>query len=206
MKKKADRVYKRLLKAHPKANIELKFSNPLELLVATILSAQCTDTRVNSVTTHLFKKYKKPQDYLARPASQLEEDIHSTGFFRQKAKSIRGVMKDLIEKHSGKVPDNMDDLVRLPGVGRKTANVILGNIFGIPGIVVDTHVSRVSKRIGFTKEKNPEKIESDLSEIFSKSKWSYLSHLLISHGRNICKARKPLCDDCSITDLCIKNL
>ncbi len=202
LKKKAAVVYRRLQKAHPEARIELKFKTPLELLVATLLSAQCTDVKVNEVTASLFKKYRKPQDYLRRPLSELEADIRPTGFFRQKAKSLRGAMEGMVDAFGGKVPDDMEGLTGLPGIGRKTANVILGNAFGVPGIVVDTHVARVSQRIGLTAQKNPEKIETALGELFPRKSWTQLSHLLIFHGRYICKARKPLCDRCSLTDVC----
>jgi endonuclease-3 len=202
IKKKAGTVYKHLKKAHPEARIELKYSNPLELLVATILSAQCTDVRINQVTEKLFKKYKKPKDYLSKPAEELEEDIRSTGFFRQKAKSLRGVMEALHAEHKGKVPGEMDALTRLPGVGRKTANIILGNAFGIPGIAVDTHVGRVSQRIGLTSQKNPDKIEADLVELFPEKEWTQLSHTFIFQGRYTCKAKKPLCEKCSVIDYC----
>lgn len=202
LKKKGALVYKRLKKAYPHARIELKFGNPLELLVATILSAQCTDVRVNQVTSRLFKKYKKPGDYLKVPESELEEDIRSTGFFRQKAKSLRGVMSGLLENHRGAVPPDMDALTTLPGIGRKTANVILGNAFDIPGIVVDTHVGRVSQRIGLCSEQNPDKIESALNLLFPRKEWTHLSHIFIFHGRYTCKARNPLCTKCTVADLC----
>jgi endonuclease-3 len=201
LKKKAV-VYRRLQKAHPDARIELKFKTPLELLVATLLSAQCTDVKVNEVTASLFKKYRKPEDYLRHPLSELEADIRPTGFFRQKAKSLRGAMEGMVDAFGGQVPDDMEGLTGLPGIGRKTANVILGNAFGVPAIVVDTHVARVSQRIGLTAQKNPEKIETALGELFPRKSWTQLSHLLIFHGRYICKARKPLCDRCSLTDVC----
>ncbi len=202
LKKKAAVVYRRLQKAHPDARIELKFKTPLELLVATVLSAQCTDVRVNEVTASLFKKYRKPEDYLRRALSELEADIRPTGFFRQKAKSLRGAMERMVDTFGGEVPGDMEGLTRLPGIGRKTANVILGNAFGVPGIVVDTHVARVSQRIGLTDQKNPEKIETALGGLFPRKSWTHLSHLLIFHGRYICKARKPLCDRCPLTDVC----
>ncbi len=202
LKKKAAQVYKRLKKAYPEARIELKFASPLQLLVATVLSAQCTDIRVNEVTSRLFKKYRTPGDYLKVPATELEEDIRSTGFFRQKAKSLRGIMEGLLENHKGTVPADMDALTALPGVGRKTANVILGNAFETPGIVVDTHVSRVSQRIGLSLEQQPDKIEGDLNTLFPRQQWTHLSHILIFHGRYTCKARKPLCAKCALCDLC----
>ncbi len=202
LKKKAGEIYRRLRKAHPDAHIELIFSNPLQLLVATVLSAQCTDKRVNIVTKDLFKKFKKPADYLAVSVEELENDIRSTGFFRNKAKAIRGQMQTILAKHGGKVPGTLAELTQLPGVGRKTANVILGNAFGIPGITVDTHVTRVSQRLGLTKNDDPVKIEFDLMELFPQAEWTLLSHTLIFHGRRICAARKPACDKCPVTALC----
>ena len=201
-RQKARTVYGRLRKLHPEARTELRYGNPLELLVATVLSAQCTDVRVNEVTANLFRKYRKPEDYLKATASELEEDIRPAGFFRQKTRSLRGAMETIIDEHGGRVPGDMDALTRLPGIGRKTANVILGNAFGVPGIAVDTHVSRVSRRIGLTAEKDPVKIESDLNAMFPEKEWTRLSHTLIFHGRYVCKARKPLCERCSITSLC----
>ena len=202
LKKKAGQVYAKLKKAHPDARIALTFKNPLELMVATILSAQCTDAKVNEVTRKLFKKYKKPKDYVSRPIEELEEDIHSTGFYKQKAKSLRGAMEGLIANFNGEVAADMDSLTSLPGIGRKTANVILGNAFEIPGIAVDTHVSRVSQRIGLTKETKPDKIEFALNELYPEKEWTRLSHVLIFHGRYTCKAKKPLCDKCSISSSC----
>ncbi|MDX1764588.1 MAG: endonuclease III [bacterium] len=202
LKEKSAQVFKRLKKANPEARIELKFRSPLELLVATILSAQCTDVRVNQVTATLFKKYKKPADYLKVPAAELEDDIRSTGFYRQKAKSLRGVMEGLLENHKGTVPAEMDALTTLPGVGRKTANVVLGNAFHIPGIVVDTHVGRVSQRIGLSSKRQPDKIERDLNNLFPQKQWTQLSHILIFHGRYTCKARNPLCEECAVSGLC----
>jgi endonuclease-3 len=157
---------------------------------------------VNDVSGTLFKKYRKPADYLKHSLSELEADIRPTGFFRQKAKSLRRLMEELIEKHGGRVPENLDELTKLPGTGRKTANVVLGNAFGVPGIAVDTHVLRVSQRIGLTDEKNPEKIERDLMALLPKKEWTHLTHVLIFHGRYTCKAKKPLCPDCTVTDLC----
>jgi endonuclease-3 len=202
LKTKAREVYKRLRKLHPDAHIELDFTNPLELLVATVLSAQCTDVRVNLVTNALFKKYRRPADYLRVPVVELQIDIVSTGFFRNKAKAIRGQMQALLERHGGEVPQTMEELVALPGVGRKTANVILGNAFGVPGIPVDTHVQRVSQRIGLTKNDDPVKIEFDLMALFPKKDWTLLGHTLIFHGRRVCVARKPACEKCPLTGLC----
>ena len=199
---KAREVYAALQEKHPDARCELNYSSPFELLVATVLSAQCTDARVNQVTADLFAKYRRPRDYLAVTAEQLEDDVRTTGFFRQKAKSIRGIMAALLETHGGQVPGTLDELTRLPGVGRKTANVILGNAFGVPGITVDTHVERVSQRLGLSRQKLADKIEQDLMKLFPESDWVQLSHTLIFHGRYICKARKPACEQCPVTSLC----
>jgi len=202
LKTKAEEAYRRLKHRHPDATIALKFSNPVELLVATILSAQCTDVKVNQVTAKLFTKYRTPADFLAAPAGELENDIHATGFFRQKTKSIRGAMQAIAERHGGQVPADLEALTKLPGVGRKTANVLLGNAFGIPGLVVDTHVSRVSQRIGLTKNFDPVKIEFDLMELIPQEEWTQFSHVMIFHGRRICVARKPKCEECPVNDLC----
>lgn len=204
--KASERVV-RLIKAWPKiypdAHTELNFKNPLELLIATILSAQCTDKRVNMVTPLLFKKYRSAKDYAAAPQAELENAIKSTGFFRNKTKSIRAATSTIANKFGGKVPDSMEKLRELPGVGRKTANVVLGNAFGInEGIVVDTHVIRLSQRLGLTKEKDPEKIERDLMELVPKKYWAVWSHWLIWHGRRRCFARKPDCANCEVFRLC----
>ncbi|MGH3090118.1 MAG: endonuclease III [Rubrobacteraceae bacterium] len=196
-------VIERLKGEYPDADTELAWSNPLELLVAVILSAQCTDARVNQVTENLFVKYPSAEAYAGVPQEELEEDIRPTGFFRNKAKSIQGMARALIEKHGGEVPRTMSELVALPGVGRKTANVILGNVFGInEGVVVDTHVKRLSTRLGFTDEKDPEKVEKDLMPLVPEEDRTLFAHLLIFHGRKICKARKPLCPDCLLNDIC----
>ena len=193
----------RLKSEYPDATTALDWENPLELLVATILSAQTTDVRVNAVTPNLFAKYPTAADYAAADPTELEEDIRPTGFFRNKAKSLRGMAGALVEDHGGEVPRTMDELVALPGVGRKTANVVLGNAFGIDeGVVVDTHVRRLSNRLGFTIENDPEKIEKDLMQAVPKRDWTVFSHLLILHGRSVCKARKPACGDCVVNDLC----
>ena len=193
----------RLKSVYPDATTALDWENPLELLVATILSAQTTDVRVNAVTPNLFAKYPKAADYAAADPTELEEYIRPTGFFRNKAKSLRGMATALVEDHGGEVPQTMGDLVALPGVGRKTANVVLGNAFGIDeGVVVDTHVRRLSNRLGFTAENDPEKIEKDLMQAVPKRDWTVFSHLLILHGRSVCKARKPACADCIVNDLC----
>jgi endonuclease-3 len=196
-------VVRRLKRAYPDAKCSLNHSNPFELLVATILSAQCTDERVNIVTADLFRKYKKPEDYLQVSPRELEKDIQSTGFFRNKTKSIQGTSKVLTEQYGGTVPHTMDELLELPGVARKTANVVLGNAFDIKaGVVVDTHVTRLSHRLDFTQQKTAEKIEQDLIHIVPKKDWVIFPHLLIAHGRKICKARNPLCDQCPVEKQC----
>jgi endonuclease-3 len=197
----------RLLKAWPKiypgADCELDFRNPLELLVATILSAQSTDRRVNMVTPALFRKYRTAKSYADAPLPELENAIKSTGFYRNKAKSIRGAMREIVEKHGGKVPDTMAELCELPGVGRKTANVVLGNAFHKDeGIVVDTHVIRLSQRLGLTKRTDPVKIELDLMKLVPRQHWTDWSHWLIWHGRRRCYARKPDCSNCEVFRLC----
>ena len=214
MKKKAIKVDKKdakerikniwpiLKKSYPDAKIALDYRNPLQLLIATILSAQCTDVRVNMVTKDLFKKYQSPADWAKADLEQIESDIKSTGFFRNKAANIKGACTKIIEQYDGKVPDTMEQLLRLPGVGRKTANCVLGDAFGIPGITCDTHVIRLSRRLGLSENRDPVKLEFDLAEIVPKKNWTMFSHLLIFHGRNICKARKPNCSDCPIAKHC----
>ncbi|MDR3109463.1 MAG: endonuclease III [Planctomycetaceae bacterium] len=188
---------KTLKKLYPDVRCSLNFSNPLELMVATILSAQCTDVRVNIVTKSLFARYKTASDFANETLPELEDRIRSTGFYRNKAKSIQGACERIVETYNGVVPDTMEDLITLPGVGRKTANVVLGTGFGkAVGIVVDTHVTRISKRLGLTESDNPEKIEQDLMKQFPKKSWIELSHLLIMHGRKLCTARNPKCKDC----------
>lgn len=199
---RAAKVYERLLKEYPDAKVSLDFENPLQLLVATILAAQCTDVRVNVVTKDLFKKYKHAGDYVAVPQQELAKDIMQCGFFNQKAKSIQKSCEILLRDYEGKVPGTMEELVALPGVGRKTANVILGACFNTPGIIVDTHVRRVSGRLGFTKNTDPPKIEQDLMKVVPQDKWTMFSHLLVFHGRNICVARVPKCPICPVNDLC----
>ena len=194
-----------LKKTYPDAKIALNWENPWNLFVAVVLSAQCTDVRVNIVTKDLFKKYKKPQDYLDVEPEELEQDIRSTGFYRNKAKNIRGAAKKIIEDFKGKVPGTMEELLTLPGAGRKTANCILGNAFGIGGITCDTHVIRLSRRLGLSENKDPVKLEFDLMDIVPKRKfggWTMFSHFIIFHGRNICKARKPDCENCPIAKHC----
>ena len=190
-------------RAYPDARCSLNHSNAFELLIATILSAQCTDARVNIVTEDLFRKYRKPEDYLNVSEKELQEDIRTTGFFRNKTKSIQGTARALTEGYRGKVPKTMDELLELPGVARKTANVVLGNAFGIhAGVVVDTHVTRLSRRLALTSEKTAEKIEQDLIGIVPKKDWVIFPHLLIAHGRAICKARAPLCAECVVEKHC----
>jgi endonuclease-3 len=197
-RKRAREILKILSKEIPDASIALRFNNSLELLIATILSAQCTDVRVNEVTQTLFKKYRTARDYARADLSALEEDIRPTGFYRNKAKAIKRCCQEIVNRFGGQVPGALEELTTLPGVGRKTANVILGNAFGIPGIVVDTHVSRVSQRIGLTENSDPVKIEFDLMEIIPKEEWTHFSNLIIWHGRRTCMARKPLCETCPI--------
>ena len=192
-----------LKESYPDARTALLHRSPFELLIATILSAQCTDERVNIVTKSLFEKYRGPQDFARANQSELEKDIHSTGFFRMKAKNIIACSQALMECHGGKVPPSMEDLVHLPGVGRKTANVVLSEAFGkYEGVVVDTHVHRVSRRLGFTSADKPEKIEQDLMSLFDQSAWGAVGTLLILHGRRICAARKPKCEECPVAELC----
>ncbi|CAN5187557.1 endonuclease III [soil metagenome] len=196
-------VLTRLKAEYPGATTELHWTNPLELLVATILSAQTTDVQVNQVTGSLFEKYRTAREYAEADSSELEEDIRQTGFFRNKARSLQGMARALLEDHDGEVPRTMNELVKLPGVGRKTANVVLGNGFGIDeGVVVDTHVRRLSNRLGLSAERNPEKVERDLMQTVPKVDWTVFSHLLILHGRRICKSRKPDCPGCVLNDFC----
>jgi len=200
---RANELARRFPRIYPDAHCELNFSNPLELLVATILSAQCTDKRVNLVTPALFARCKSANDYATIPTAELEELIRTTGFFRSKAKSIRGAATQIVERHGGQVPRTLPDLVALPGVGRKTANVVLGNAFGInDGVVVDTHVTRLSRRLGLSKQRTPEKIEVDLVRLFPRAVWADLSHWLIFPGRRRCFARKPDCPGCELRDIC----
>ena len=196
------KIWPLLKKAYPDAKIALKFVNPLELLISTILSAQCTDVRVNIVTKDLFKRYRKPADWAEADLKEIEEGIRSTGFFRNKALNIKGACTRIIEHYDGKVPDTMEELVTLPGVGRKTANCVLGDAFGIPGITCDTHVIRLSRRLGLSENGDPVKLEFDLAEIVPKANWTRFSHLLIHHGRSICKARKPDCGNCPLARHC----
>ncbi len=206
-KERTQQIIKLLKRAHPDAHCALNHTNAFELLIATILSAQCTDERVNIVTADLFRKYRQPQDYLKVPATELQQDIRTTGFFRNKTKSIHGACKMLSEEFGGQVPRTMEELLKLPGVARKTANVVLGVAYGIAaGIVVDTHVSRLSQRLGLTKNKDAGKIEQDLIELAPRTDWIIFSHLLIFHGRRVCKARRPLCEECVAEKLCPSSL
>jgi len=201
-RKRVKEIIKILSKEIPDSAIALRFSSPLELLIATILSAQCTDVKVNQVTADLFKKYRTADHYAKAGLSELEECIRPTGFYRNKAKALQKCCQELVARFGGGVPKTLEELVTLPGVGRKTANVILGNAFGVPGIVVDTHVHRVSRRIGLTRKDDPVKIEFDLMEVVPKEEWTHFSNLLVWHGRRTCVARKPLCEKCPIRRLC----
>jgi len=206
-KKRTRKIIALLKKEYPDAKCSLNFRKPLELMVATILSAQCTDVRVNIVTKTLFKKYRRPQDYYKVPPKELEEDIRSTGFFRNKAKAIQSACKVIAEKYRGKVPKTMEELTSLNGIGRKTANVILGNAYGIAsGIAVDTHVTRLSHRLGLSYAKTPEKIEQELMKLVPQSDWILFPHLLIWHGRKICQARNPKCPQCVLNKICPSSL
>jgi endonuclease-3 len=200
---RAEQIYSRLQTAFPDARCALDHENPLQLLVATILSAQSTDKMVNTITPALFKKYRTAAQFADADTAELEAMIHSSGFFRNKAKSIKGAARIIADQHDGKVPDEIDELLKLPGVARKTANVVLGVAFGkAEGVVVDTHVQRLSRRLGFTKEERPDKIEQDLMQLFPREKWILLAHLLILHGRAKCSALRPKCAECPIEDLC----
>ncbi len=201
-RKRAQKILEILDPIYPKEKTALKYNTPFELLVATILSAQCTDERVNKVTEKLFKKYKRIEDYLAVPIEELEQDIRPTGFYKNKAKKIRQCCEKLIKDYNRELPSNIDELLKLPGVGRKTANLLLGVIFDVPAVVVDTHVKRLSKRLGFSESDDPEKIEKDLERLVAKEKWIRFSNVLIYHGRKICKARRPLHEICPIARLC----
>ncbi|MDX1388530.1 MAG: endonuclease III [Acidobacteriota bacterium] len=201
-KKRARKIARKLHQIYPEAETALDHGDALELLVATILSAQCTDDRVNQVTPHLFRRYRTAADYAGADPGEMEAIIKSTGFFRQKTKSLIRLGRALFEDFGGNVPDRLEDLVKLPGIGRKTANVVLGTWFGIPGITVDTHVKRLSGRLGLTNETDPVKIEFALMELLPKNDWTFGSHALIWHGRRVCKARRPACPDCDLDPLC----
>ena len=204
IRKRARSIFKILAGEFPDAHCMLDYTNALELLVATILAAQCTDKQVNAVTRSLFKKYKRAEDFVNAPDTKLEEDIRSTGFFRNKTKSLKKCCRSLVENHGGQVPADMKSLTALGGVGRKTANCVLGNVFGIPGIVVDTHVLRLSRRMDLSREKQPEKVERDLMALLLEKDWTRFSHLMADHGRSFCAARKPLCIECPVGHLCPK--
>jgi endonuclease-3 len=206
-KARAAEIYDRLTAAYPDAHCALDFKTPFQLLIATILSAQCTDKRVNMVTPALFKRYPTPEALANANVEELEELIKSTGFFRNKSKSLIGMATAVDASHAGLIPDTMESLVKLPGVGRKTANVILGNAYDKnEGVVVDTHVGRVSKRLALTKQTDPVKVEQDLMKLFPRERWTMLSHLLIEHGRQICEARRPKCEVCFLNDICPSSL
>ncbi len=195
-------IVERLAAEHSDAAIALRFRSPLELLVSVMLSAQTTDVNVNRVTEKLFVKYRRPEDYLAVPQEELEQDVYATGFYRQKTKSIRGTMRVLLEEFDGEVPTRIEELLRLPGVARKTANVVAAELGEAQGIVVDTHVRRLSQRLGLTKQEDPVKIERDLVKLVPREDWARFPHLMIWHGRRVCDARKPRCEDCVLVDLC----
>lgn len=202
-KRYVNKVLRGLAREYPEATCSLNFTNPLELLVATILSAQCTDKRVNQVTADLFRKYRSAADYAQADLAELEKDIQSTGFYRNKAKSIQQCCRELVENHGGRVPKSLDTLVALPGIGRKTANVVLGTAYRIPtGVVVDTHVGRVSRRLGLTSERDAVKVERDLMAILPEDAWIDFAHRVIKHGREYCRAQKPLCETCPLKDFC----
>ncbi|MDH4206416.1 MAG: endonuclease III [Desulfobacteraceae bacterium] len=201
-KTRSAKILKILEATYPRVKTQLRHASPFELLVATILSAQCTDKQVNGVTKDLFKKLRTPHDFASASNETIEKLIRPTGYFRNKAKNIKNCSKSLLEKYDGQVPQSLDELIKLPGVGRKTANVVLGSVFNIPGIVVDTHVARISKRLGLTVNNNPVRIEYDLMEIIPREEWNVFSLQLIYFGRAICKARKPLCPTCPLYDLC----
>jgi endonuclease III len=200
--RRARRMARVLAETHPDAHCELDFTHPLELAVATILSAQCTDKRVNEVTPALFARYPTAADYAAADRAELEEMIRPTGFFRNKANSLIGLGQALVEKHGGEIPSRLEDLVALPGIGRKTANVILGNAFGVPGITVDTHFGRLVRRFGWTTAEDPVKVEHEVGALIPKRDWTMLSHRVIFHGRRVCHSRKPACGACTLASLC----
>jgi endonuclease-3 len=206
LKARAERIIDLLEGEYPNAKTALEFNNPLELLVSTVLSAQCTDERVNKVTTELFRKYRSPHDYAESDIAELEEDIRPTGFFRNKAKSIRAFTAELVERFNGEVPASLEELVSLPGIGRKTANLVLSEAFDIPGIVVDTHVLRLSRLVGLTRNTDATKVEFDLMDIVETEKWRLFSNILILHGRAVCIARRPRHEECKIVDLCDEGI
>jgi endonuclease III len=199
---RAKKIYSILKKEYPEAKCALEHADPLELMIATILAAQCTDERVNIVTKTLFKKYRRAGDYLKVPQSELESEIRSTGFFRNKAKNIQGACRDIVGKFGGEVPRTMEELTSLPGVGRKTANVLLGNVFGTPGIITDTHMIRLSRLMGLSRESEPVKLEFDLMKLLPRKDWTLFSHVIVFHGRRVCIARKPDCEHCKVRAYC----
>jgi len=201
-KTRARTILKQLDRAYPGATIALRFTNPLELLVATILSAQCTDERVNAVTASLFRRYRSAKDYAEAEPAKLEDEIHATGFFKAKTRSLIGMGKALVARHAGEVPKTLEELTGLPGVGRKTASVVLGNAFGIPAIAVDTHVFRVSQRLGLARADDPDVIQDQLAEVIARPQWTHATHLLIIHGRRTCQARTPDCPHCAVQASC----
>ena len=201
-KARARKLVRILERQYPDAEIALDFSSPLELLVATILAAQCTDERVNQVTKFLFQKYRSAREYARADLAMLEREIHSTGFYKAKARAIIGMANDLVARHGGQVPDTLEELIALPGVGRKTANVVLGNAYGRPAIAVDTHVFRVSQRLGLAQAHDPEEVHAQLCQVLPRPKWTRITHLLTTHGRRVCQARKPLCPECPVRALC----
>ncbi|HZD17937.1 MAG TPA: endonuclease III [Actinomycetota bacterium] len=204
---RAPRIIRILSAAYPEAKVALRFSDPLEMLVATILSAQCTDEKVNEVTETLFRKYRTAEDYLRVPEDELKADIKPTGFYNQKATSIREACRRIVEAYDGEVPNTMEDLLTLRGVARKTANIVLGNAFGkVEGIAVDTHVKRLANRLGFSEQKDPDKVEQDLMGLVPRSRWFGFTYVLIDHGRAICVARRPACEDCPVNRLCPASL
>jgi endonuclease III len=207
IEERAPEIVRILSETYPDARVALRFSNPLEMLVATILSAQCTDEKVNEVTETLFAKYRTCEDYLRVPEDELKRDIKPTGFFNQKATSIREACRRIVEVYDGRVPDTMEDLITLRGVARKTANIVLGNAYGtVVGIAVDTHVKRVSNRLGFTQQSDPDKIEQDLMQLIPKDRWFDFTYVLIDHGRKVCVARRPKCELCPVNNLCPSSL
>jgi endonuclease-3 len=203
-RKRAHEIVRRLAKAYPDAHCALHHQNALQLLIATILSAQCTDVRVNMVTPALFARYPTAKDFAEAGPPELERMIQSTGFFRAKARNIKACCQELVEKHGGQVPGTMEELVPLPGIGRKTANVVLGNAFGVPGVTVDTHVRRLSQRLALTEHDDPVKIERDLMAVIPNKEWTMFSHRMIFHGRQICHARRPACEECVLNSVCPK--
>jgi endonuclease-3 len=207
IEERAPEIVRILSETYPDAHVALNFSNPLEMLVATILSAQCTDEKVNEVTASLFRKYRTAEDYLKVPEDELKADIKPTGFFNQKAASIRAACQQIVEAYGGEVPDTMEDLITLRGVARKTANIVLGNAFGkVEGIAVDTHVKRLANRLGFSAESDPDKIERDLMRLIPHERWFDFTYVLIDHGRAICIARRPRCEACPVNTLCPASL